>query len=379
MFNKTTRIAICYATILASVAVGLFFAVGREKLLAYATESRPYSMLFSGYSHRDLLEHSGSFKIICLGDSNYFYPPDIRFAADPETFDAHIPGLINEEMKACGFAPEPSFTEWAYAGANMLDYYCLFYKAVKLAPDLIIIPINWRSFSQSWIESPTFFHPELSAFAPLDTDLPLSYEDPIRAAGITAIKQIEYKIHILSLYKIGFENWSSKIRGSALGKNKTDGISNALFGLPARRKKDLKIELLIDDTEEFFQLYYPATVSPENLTFKRMRSLAFIASQHDIKVLFYIWPLDKELLTETKRWQESTFDDSKWIVANAIDAESRKDVFFFDLSDLLAHEDFHDAAGHCTAEGKKKIAEALAPQIALILRGENRFGIAEQG
>ncbi len=125
------RIAICYATILVSVAAGLFFAVGHEKLLAYAAESKPYSMLFAGYSHRGLLEHNKSFKIICFGDSNYFYPPDSGFAPDPETFDEHIPGLINEEMKARGVTPEPSFAEWAYAGANMFDYYCLFYKAAR--------------------------------------------------------------------------------------------------------------------------------------------------------------------------------------------------------------------------------------------------------
>ncbi len=33
----------------------------------------------------------------------------------------------------------------------------------------------------------------------------------------------------------------------------------------------------------------------------------------------------------------------------------------------LAHEDFYDYAGHCTAEGKKKIAEAIVPQIMEIL------------
>ena len=365
-FNGPIKIAVYFAITLAVAAAAFLYIVGPEQLLVYASESKPYSLLFSRIYYQDLLNDDQSAKIICFGDSGFFFPPDASFTPNPETSDVHIPGLIREEISARGMLPKPKLIEWAYAGANTFDYYCLFYKAIRFSPDLIIIPINWRAFSFDWATVSEFFHPELSAFVPLRSELPSVYKDPVRSQGISVVDQIKYKSDFISLYVVGFKNWASETGESLLASQKRSAGSDDSTDFRPTEKREPKIfpEKLKAGT---LRAFFPMTISESNIVVQRLSALGHVASKHDTKILFFIWPIDKELLAETGILDESKFELSKKTIAEAIGAKERKNLFFADLSGLLKHEYFYDIFGHCTVDGRKKIAEALAPQIIAIL------------
>jgi hypothetical protein len=392
---RTLSIAIYYLAFVAVAIVICFFAVGSDSILAYAGISRPYSMLFSKDSYEELLEDTQSTRIIFFGDSNTFFPPDDPYLR-PENKDIHISGLLQNELNSQSAEKEVLCVEWAFASADMFDYYCLFYLALKFSPDLIVVPVNWRSFTTLWQENPQFFHPELSAYVPLYIDQPPNVKNPVRSRGISAIRQIEYKADIVSLYIEGFKNWSADVRRSTLfGDRLSDTAPKVDLGWfrksrepdlstdddqtdPVHRDADAsqKIEegseeLLQPTPNGVFQLTLPMTVSDSNPIMQEIRALAYAASDHDTRILYYIWPLDQERLARYGCLDKVALDASKRSIGAAINEWSKEEIHLVDLSYLLESEYFYDIAGHFTVEGRRKIAKALAPHIAIVLKEGN--------
>lgn len=95
----------------------------------------------------------------------------------------------------------------------MYNYYCMFYEAEKPSPNLIIIPINWASFCLLWANNEDLFRPEISAFAPFSPDLGPGCQNPIRLRGINPMRQLEYKLRIMSVYPKGMKLWVLKKLG----------------------------------------------------------------------------------------------------------------------------------------------------------------------
>jgi len=372
--GKSAKILIIYLAILTAMASAGYHLLGPKRILTYATESKPYSLVFSKLSHEVLLNKNALVDVIFFGDSNYFYPPDRTFAPDPETVDIHLPELVRKEMRARGLPAEAKFSEWAYAGADMFGYYCLFHRAADSLPDLIVVPINWRAFSPAWVDSPKYFHPELSALAPLNRHLPRSYEDPISHAGISMIKQIGYKAGYLHLYVVGFEIWVSEVRKSAFGafgkdspdhrpEELTPGTESSAEEVERRRPRSRWTK----DQRNF----YPMRISDSNKSIQRLRTLAYVASKSETKMLFFIWPMDTQFLADIGVLDETAIEGSKKVILEAIGSHRGESIFFSDLSDLLRSEHFYDKYGHCTIEGREEVAKALAPQILEILEEGN--------
>ena len=146
IWNATpVGIWVCYAGWLVAAAVVCINCLGTQTIFEHANASRPYSLLLNDVLYGNVSKASGSADVICFGDSNfYFYPIKVARSGD---FDLHLTGLIRTAVAERGVRQELTFSEWAFPAANMFDYYCLVYEAVKLSPDLIVVPINWRAFS----------------------------------------------------------------------------------------------------------------------------------------------------------------------------------------------------------------------------------------
>ena len=369
-----------------SFAVSLIFAifmclkiVGEESILAHASKHKPYSVLLAEQYYRDFQSNADCKRIICFGDSNSFHPPDV-IVPKSDTFAVHMPGLIREAMKGSGTQSVPVFSEWAFAGASMFDYYCLFYQAVDLSPDLIIVPINWRTFGQNWLENSDWLHPELSAFVPVMEHLPAGFQSPVRSREISLIKQIESKVYLHRIYIVGMKacvttNLQSLLSASA-GKSEStevtafenNGDRQDRKAIDGRHNFQVAKRMIGFEAEPPLEHLFPMEIEENNPTYQSLRSLVHIASERGVPVLFYIWPLDKKRLAEAGMLDETSFANSKNSIAEAVRA---KNSYFVDLSDLLEHRYFSDVKGHCKISGRRKIAEALLPEIIAII-GERK-------
>ncbi|RJP17959.1 MAG: hypothetical protein C4520_15240 [Candidatus Abyssobacteria bacterium SURF_5] len=311
--------------------------------------------------------------MIALGDSNSFYPFDwSSYSGDKSR---HLPNLIIEELKEHeGDFDDLQLLDWSFAGADMFDFYCMLHKALELQPDLILIPINLRTFSPKWIGSQSllWFNPELSAFTPLFSQLPATCRDPVAARGITKKKLLEYKASVLflkpvTIYTSGIKTWISK--------------SSRRFTMPfseGRPKEgDEKVSRSGDDFKydpsELAGLFvFPETET--NPTFKDFRSLVELASGREIDILFYIWPVDHEFLSSVNNFDQESLRASTDLFLTVLTQEQ---FHLLDCSMLLEHDKFYDIYGHCGEEGKSKVAEAIADAAAEILGSRGITGAPE--
>lgn len=371
---KPVRIGIYFAASLMLAILICLRVVGEENILAHASKYKPYSVLLKREYYRDFLDNPEAAKIICFGDSNSFNPPDF-FVSDPRNFEIHMPGLIQETMKEYGLQ-SVIFLEWAFPGADTFDYYCLFFQAVNMSPDLIIVPINWRAFGDDWLENSGWFHPELSALVPFMERLPSDCKSPVRARNISPTKQVEYKAYLNYIYLIGLKAYMKDSIQSLLNTPaKTRDSEDTLTEDPEKQGKksggfnmgsfEVGKKMIGVGTESPLGRYFPMEIQETNPTFQSLRALVHIASQRGAKTLFYIWPLDKERFAKAGILDESGLARSKHLIAEVTKGQ---DIYFVDLSDVLEHQDFYDVRGHCKIPGRKKIARHLASEVVSILR-----------
>ena len=135
-------------------------------------------------------------------------------------------------------------------------------------------------------------------------------------------------------------------------------------------RRKLKLErkinrfILQDRTNTRKEELYVSDIADSNCNFRTLATLAHTASKHRVRILFYIWPLDDELLINAGYLDKDRFAQSKQMIAEAVNKES---IYFADLSDILDSNYFSDIGMHCTVEGRRNIAEALTPRIVQIL------------
>ena len=181
------------------------------------------------------------------------------------------------------------------------------------------------------------------------------------------IKQIKHKISISILYCVGFKNWLMEARKSAFGRNGgVPGSGVGWTGKPGKIVKRSKMKLATLNAMDLKTLF-PMTIPRSHLNLQRLRALAYVASAHNTKVLFFFWPLDKALLTKAGVFDEAAFNLSKKMIIEEINDGEDDDVFLVDMVDLLGEQYFADMVGHCSIEGRTRIAEALAPEIVEII------------
>jgi hypothetical protein len=368
--SKSTpiKIGICYTAFLLLAMLSCIWIVGTHTILKHAGKSKPYSELRINFSYWDLLvanakkDDSGSARIICFGDSHSFFPPDK--SANEGDFNSHIPGLILKAIENHLSSKTLSISEWAYPGANItFDYYCLFFKAVRVSPDLIIIPIDWAYLGFDWIEGPQFFHPELAAFVPLYERLTSDYTNPLNTRNISLARHLGYKLNIFSLYLVGIKNWALEI--TKLSSLRTTQTSGFWMNPKDRAPPDKKAK---DNGPKAIASSYPMIIQSSHPSISGLHALAIAAAKHEARVLFYIDPVDCEYLRTMGAFDKNAFDLSRKIIAEAIGAHEKENVFFLDLSDSLEHDYFFDSSGmHYTIEGRQRIASMLAPKILDIL------------
>lgn len=350
-----------------SLVIGMtvcIWMVGEQTLLKYASAGRPSLVVYSG---SDFVEPDAGRKstgIICFGDSNFLYPPDVM--RNEENVDAYMGETIRQAvMKETG-RNDVKTLDWSFAGADMFHYYCMFFKARKRTPDLIIIPLNWRTLGSEWLTTTTDYHRELSGLAPFRGRLTPGSADPFRLKGITLSEQLQHKSFYWLFYPSGFKSWVLDIaRPLSKVDNKRENILQepGMDKTAAREGKRGNFKQQLERLKE----NYPMNITSSNPQLVGLSALTAIASEYGAKVLVFIWPVDRKHLAKARIFDEAPFAESKQLILQKTEKEN---IFFMDLSDLLDHQFFYDGMGHCTLEGRQKIAGVLAPEIARILYGE---------
>jgi hypothetical protein len=345
---KILLLASSYIFWLIALTASLLMSVDRDSFLKYAMDTKPYSAIFQ--KEALAINHEANHPtLICFGDSCYYFPNDRRL--NFRNFDRHIPGLLSQQLNRAGSESSIKVVEWAYPGAGLkFDYYCMFFRAKTYKPDLILIPINWRSFSHGWLIQEVD-HPELCSFVPLRARLTPEIDDFLRENGISLIKHLESKLTIFAFYVTGMKlSVKEKLLHPSAGENeKKEGNNEA----------DLQMEQQMMDLDVLVY-NYPSSLNASNPTLRGFTAFLEEASRNRQKVLFYIYP---ELLQTSDLYKRAAFDASKERLIELVKKHNSNSIQIYDLFELLPHDLFYDQWGHFTLEGRRKLAEALAPKV----------------
>jgi len=351
--------------------------VGRRNILSYAGRTKPYSLAMVNFCSEDLY-NPDTRKVVVLGDSLLYYPPDMfPHEGDP---NKHFHKLLQAYHNPAPEDKEVDFHQWAFMAAALPDFYCMFYEAEKHSPRLIIVEINWYKVGRAFGN----MNPQLTALAPLVSELPSGYTDPIRSRGISLPKQLSYKLALeLPLYPVGIKNWSDELKRGYIqvnsqanaeeenieGKEVVEGFTPAqpgntqmarMFGQFFEKEESKNS----DPNKVMPKEAYPMRLERTNIAFRDLEALAKVASLHKTPILFVIFPVDKERLIREGKWDQASFDRSKRLIA---EATSLPNCYLADLSEILGSEYFADRRGHCYTNGRRRMAKQLAPEVSAIL------------
>ena len=358
--KKTTgKLAVFYCLWLIALFLLCLGYVGREGILKVSEEyGKSYAVLFFP-SDRENVEKAESLRIVCLGDSAFFFPAyggDPRFGRPEDT----LPAILERTLRAREQGADLSVVEWSFRGADMYGYYCAFYKARESSPHLVIIPINWTTFGSWWRRLRVNKFPELCALAPLRDDLIPDSLNPIRAENISPFRQLRHKIGIWHIYPYGVKQWVLSGWESLMGVSPPEPEETDL-DRPDTWRKDLR--------KGSFQLLYPMAIHESDEGIRNIRAVANLASRHQTKLLSYMSPINIELMERKGYFDKERFEASKKLI---IEAARARGVYCLDLSDLLEDRYFPDRTAHYTLEGRQKICDALAPVITDLLKDDLR-------
>jgi hypothetical protein len=392
--NLPLKIGISYLLFIIFALALAFRIAGVQGIISHASKSKPYSVIFQqerlgGFFSRRGTEHrQGQTNILLFGDSNMFHPASAE--------DNHLASIIERSLRSGEDLSDVRVLNWDYTGASMFCYYCMFWWATDYSPDLIIIPINWRSFGKEWDEVVTheYFHPELSGLVPFSERFSSLDFNPVKANGISLIKQLEYRVSLYSVYFVGMRGWARSNLIEQLGFLAGGDDSAPMPQIEAVQNDEATAESSVRSTavspaddrnvppeipdiiprlekagslEDFF----PMRFEESNTTLLTIEALADAAARSDTKILFFVWPLDHELLASKNALDKESLSLSIQMLREATDSNN---VYFKDLSELLRHRDFFDFWGHCKVEGRQKIGASLASAVRDVLKEKTVAG-----
>ena len=272
---------------------------------------------------------TSAFRVALLGDSTHF-----TFLSRDERMPRAVEHALAERT-------DDDFSLVAIsAGAfSSYDYYLLLCRLVEDPPDLLVVPVNLRSFGSHWQAIREHDFPRMEAYLPL--------AELLRGHGLE--------------YGTRFLRWDRLLR-VRLDVALFDGNVHAFFRGTQRwvqreRERILRGGTPVARAERPY--IWPAEVTSESAPLEAFRRLNDLAARHDVPVLYYT-------LQANERAQAAKGVDLQLQRHYAfIRGEIGEDpgVTYLDLSDHNPPWMFGDDHEHLTPPGARAVAERLADAI----------------
>ncbi len=368
MVSKPPKIFFWYAAWIVGIYLALFETVGTEMALKHLGSGKTYAdvlLSLQDFPHKPPNDQA---RIFFFGDSTI---------ATPNKEEAP-PAKLQEQLQEIYGRDTIEVIQWAFTGASMFHYYCLACKAEKYSPSMIIVPINYRTFGEMW-DAQTHYgaegkvmYSELLSFAPMwerfGKDVTsLGDLEPFSMFDKAAIRSKFWEVY----YFRGIKLWSkdflertfskpSPVLDQILAQNKslTEDI-NKNVGEMFKKKKS---------SEDLFKGLFPPQVSESQSQFHTYIALIDALRRRRIPFLFYLTPLNIEEMEEYDAYDPVKFQRSIELFRREVASGGG---VFVDVSMLLKPGEF-TILEHYGPEGAEKLAEALRPEIEIMLRMEER-------
>jgi hypothetical protein len=306
----------------------------RERLARFESELAPHPS-----NARD-----ERFSVAVLGDSTHYW------SLDPS--EAMLPSLER------ALRPEERGRIHLYGVAaqafTAFDYYLLLNRLVDRAPDLVVIPVNARSFGAQWFESPEH------DFGPIERYL--RADELVRSHGArVANRQIGWERVLIRRVDqaISGGRLTLLLRGlrrhvrAALDRVLEDALPDALF----------EARLAAPDPQ-----IWPREIPADHPMLGFFRRTNRLAARHGVEILYYTVQSKLEAIARIDPQVDlhSLYADLEGKVAIG------PGIHYLDLSRTNPSWMFSDESQHLTARGMSRVSRRLARRIAELARERSR-------
>jgi len=291
-----------------------------------------YFLFFSS----SIYEHQRSYffdpNLACPQQILYFGDSTVVYRCDPDG-----PSLFEAVKERLG--PQWSIGQVAHPAYSLTQYetFCRYLSKHDSRPEAVIIPINLRSFTTGWDMRPEWQFQRETVYALYDSFLYRVFFTPL-----TIFKAPQFN---LSPIEAGTFQRLPVYKGTELvGTVKEFDVSE------------------VEDLSQQFVFRYMQSIKSSDRKAQSLKCLARLGRQMNLKVIFYITPIDYEtgIAELGDAFEQQITMNIETLQALAANEGSA----IFDLSRLLSSDMFcHESAHpneHVTSEGMAILAEEVA-------------------
>lgn len=340
--NSERRYPVACFLAVATVLAALIFLLNSPEKTRSAIKSWAYEgnrVFYIKGRLRELAETKDLSKIVfILGDSlTQVFEEELEV-------DKSVEQLVKNEAIRFVCLNRPAFT--------MVDYFCIVNAIAPLKPKAIIVCINLATFSPIYENNAAYKFPEMLAlcspesFERYGATLSRFYGLSIKEMKAYTESEKDSAFHdmILGLRNMTRGWITENIEAKILGRRMREEVSNS--------KKQAQL---------FSNTYrIPHESLPEaHPYFVLAKAISEIGKKENIKIIFYITPIDMEFAKKAGIVNE--IEPSIMYIKDSFrKILSQEDAHLYDLHDSLSESDIVDTPGHLRESGRKKIYAFLS-------------------
>jgi hypothetical protein len=237
-----------------------------------------------------------------------------------------------------------------FAGLDAFSFYQLVNRMIEDDVQLIVIPVNLRSFGQAWMQKTPNFITMMNSYVPL-TDFPFLFwqgsKSDIHMSHVLLDKldasMFDRRYHRL-LYKSvsEYRTWENE---------QTVFFEDYFTAHPEKHKKKRTFAL--------FRMTNPKKVTEHHPYIAMFQRINVLAAENDTKVLYYTVQVNPGMIVPGVFQPGPMFDTCRELFGTG------ENIYFEDITDVVPKEHF-DNFSHLTKPGLQMVAESLADKIIAI-------------
>jgi hypothetical protein len=288
------------------------------------------------------------FNVFVMGDSTHYWSLP-RIHRMVPVLQRSLPADAKDDFAIYGLA----------GGAlNAFDFYLLLNRIVRERPDVVVIPVGLRSFSEFWLHDEGYRFHDMDHFL-LPSEIPRSWGLSVAGREISLVGWLLRRldaslsdgrgVHLLRGAKVFYENESRRIE---------DRIGRT--ALASWEPVPAEVEL---ETAPNYQRWN-TDIAEDHPLLDAYRLINDLAARHGIDVLYYSEQINVE--AQRKKGRNLRIRENFAVIERAI--AGGPGVHFLMLSDRNPPEMFSDDVDHMTPDGIATVAEALVREIVALER-----------
>jgi hypothetical protein len=296
--------------------------------------------------HRTAKEEK--FNVFVIGDSTHYWSLPRRHRMVPV-----LQRALHDDAKN-----DTAIYGFAGGALNAFDFYLLLNRVAHERPDVVVIPVGLRSFSEYWLHNEGYRFHDMDHYL-LPSEITRAWNLSVAGREISLVGWLLRRLdallfdgrgaHLLRGAKVFFEDESERIE---------DRIERTALG----SWEPVPVETRLATTPNYPR--WNTDITADHPLLRAYGLINDLAARHGIEVLYYTEQMNVE--AQRKKGRDLRIRENFAVIESAIAGEPG--VHFLMLSDENPPEIFSDDVDHLTPEGIAGVAAAIAREIAALKR-----------